>query len=97
MGHVGVMIAREDRVRCEITYYISMAPEKAAKATPPPMAAFGPEFLARMAPAMKPAATGLTRSFFARYYVFMRPSDVRPNPYSCESVCGVSVCFSFGP
>lgn len=50
-----------------ITYYISIAHEKAANATPPPIAALGPEFLARIAPVAKPAATGLTRSFFARY------------------------------
>lgn len=45
-----------------------MAAEKAANASPPPNAAFGPEFRARMPPAMKPAATGFTMSFLARYW-----------------------------
>lgn len=45
-----------------------MAAEKAANASPPPNAAFGPEFLARMPPAMNPAATGFTMSFLARYW-----------------------------
>ena len=45
-----------------------MAPENAANATPPPKTARGPAFRASMPPATKPAATGLTMSFFARYY-----------------------------
>lgn len=44
-----------------------MTPENAANASPPPKAAFGPEFRARTPPATKPAATGLTMSFLARY------------------------------
>jgi hypothetical protein len=37
----------------------SIAAENAANARPPPNAAFGPEFLARMPPAMNPAPTEL--------------------------------------
>lgn len=37
----------------------SMAAEKAANARPPPKAAFGPEFRARIPPEMKPAPTEL--------------------------------------
>lgn len=44
-----------------------MAAENAANAIPPPTAAFGPEFRARIPPATKPAATGFTMSFLARY------------------------------
>ena len=44
-----------------------MAAENAAKATPPPNAAFGPAFRAKIPPAKNPAATGFTMSFFARY------------------------------
>jgi hypothetical protein len=46
----------------------SMAAENAAKAKPPPSAAFGPEFRARTPPAMNPDATELYISFLARYY-----------------------------
>lgn len=45
----------------------SIAAENAAKAKPPPRAAFGPEFRASIPPATKPAATGFTISFLARY------------------------------
>jgi hypothetical protein len=37
----------------------SIAAEKAANAKPPPIAALGPEFLARIPPAMNPAPTEL--------------------------------------
>ena len=47
---------------------MSMAAENAANAKPPPKAALGPEFRARIPPTINPAATGLTMSFFARYY-----------------------------
>lgn len=47
---------------------MSMAAEKAANASPPPKAAFGPELRARTPPAKKPEATELYMSFFARYY-----------------------------
>lgn len=46
----------------------SMAAENAANATPPPNAAWGPEFRARIPPAMNPAATEFAISFFARYF-----------------------------
>lgn len=45
----------------------SIAAEKAAKASPPPNAALGPEFRARTPPAMNPAATEFVISFLARY------------------------------
>lgn len=47
----------------------SMAAENAANAIPPPNAALGPEFRARMPPEMNPAVIGLTISFLARYWI----------------------------
>lgn len=46
----------------------SIAAEKAAKARPPPRAAFGPAFRARTPPARKPDDTEFQISFLARYY-----------------------------
>lgn len=45
-----------------------MAAEKAANARPPPKAALGPEFRARIPPARKPDDTEFQISFLARYY-----------------------------
>lgn len=50
-----------------LTHYRSIAALKAANAIPPPTIAFGPEPLAKIPPARKPARTGLTISFLARY------------------------------
>lgn len=55
----------------------SIAAENAAKAIPPPKAAFGPEFRASTPPATKPEEIELYISFFARYWgVFVGQRDI---------------------
>lgn len=62
-----ISLSSTRRAASEGTYYRSMAPLKAANAIPPPTIAFGPDCLARIPPATKPARTGFQMSFFARY------------------------------